>query len=174
MMITQHSYTFPCGPQIVLFPFLFGYCFDSSTPEFMECFFLSSSSLHGRHAQDLAPFLPLQLRAHHTVDSRSDRVTRLVQQHAGVVVEPDDGAVSPLRRVLGAHDDGVADVAALDFVGGRHARHAGGGGGAVFLNHGDDAITCKGNGQALIFSFKPSNTSEEEWKRVSDFVPIRA
>lgn len=106
----------------------------SPTPILLLC-------LHRGHGQNLAPLLPLQLRAHHAVDSSADGIARLVEQDAGVVVEAHDGAVAALSSVAGSDDDGVADVAALDLCGGRDACHAGGGGAALFLDDDDDAIT---------------------------------
>lgn len=97
--------------------------------------------LHGCHGQNLAPLLALQLSAHGAVDASADGITALVEQDAGVVVEAHDGAVAALRGVPGADDDGVADVAALDFGGGGDAGHAGGGGAALFLDDDDDAVT---------------------------------
>lgn len=97
--------------------------------------------LHGCHGQNLAPLLALQLSAHGAVNSSADGITALVEQDAGVVVEAHDGAVAALRGVPGADDDGVADVAALDFGGGGDAGHAGGGGAALFLDDDDDAVT---------------------------------
>lgn len=99
-------------------------------------------SLHRRHRQNLAPLLALQLSTDCAVDTRSDRVARLVEKDTGIVVELDDRAVSALRRISGSDDDGVADVTALDLVGGRDTSHATGGRASLLLNDGDDTVTC--------------------------------
>lgn len=72
--------------------------------------------MHRRHAQDLAPALPAQLGAHDAVDARADGVAGLVDQHAGVVVEPHDAAVGPLHLFPRPHHDRVPDVAPLHLV----------------------------------------------------------
>lgn len=99
------------------------------------------SCVHRRHGQDLAPLLPPQLGSNDAVDTRSDGVSGLVDQDAGVIVESDDASVAALHLGLGSDDDGVAHVAALDLVGGREAGHAVGVGTLVFLDDDDDAVT---------------------------------
>lgn len=107
---------------------------------------LPSLCLHGCHGQNLAPLLALQLGAHSAVDSSADGIARLVEQDAGVVIEAHDGAVTALRGVSCADDNGVADIAALDLGSGGDASHAGGGGAALFLDDDDDAVTWGGKG----------------------------
>ena len=51
-----------------------------------------------------------------TVHSRSDRVSGLVDQDAGVVVEFDNRPVRPLHLLPRADDNGVADVSSTDLV----------------------------------------------------------
>ena len=121
-------------------------CLLYTTIHIPSCSLSSSQtlSLHRSHRQNLAPLLALQLGAHSTVDAGSDRVTSLVEQHAGVVVEFDDRAVSSLGRVSGSDNDGVADVAALNLVGGRETSHATRGGTSLFLDDDDDTVTYWG------------------------------
>lgn len=73
--------------------------------------------MHRRQTQNLAPFHISQLLPHHTVQSTPNRLPVLVDQHARVVVEAHDTPVLALVHLLGAHDDGVPDVAAADLVG---------------------------------------------------------
>lgn len=84
-----------------------------------------------------------QLGAHDPADAGADGLAVLVDQYAGVVAERDDAAVLPLRVVLRAHHDGVADVATADFVGGGNGDAAAGFGTerALFLDDDDDAVT---------------------------------
>lgn len=103
--------------------------------------------MHRSHTQQLAPFLAAQLGAHNTIDTRPDGLAALVDEHAGVVVEAHAAAVAALQLVLGAHDDGVADVAALDLggVGGRRAAQAAlARGGALLLHDAHDAVADGG------------------------------
>jgi len=98
------------------------------------------SSVHRRHAQNLAPLLPPQLRTHDAVDPRADGVPGLVDQHAGVVVKLDDAPVAALRGVLGPHHHGVPDVASLDLVAGRHAGQSVGLAASLLLDDDDDSV----------------------------------
>lgn len=100
--------------------------------------------VHRSHTQDLAPLLPPQLRADDPVDARPDRLARLVDQNTRIVVEAQDASILPLDPVACAHDDGVADVAALDLVGGGGAGHARGVEGALLLDDADDAVADGG------------------------------
>jgi hypothetical protein len=79
--------------------------------------------MHRRHAQYLAPLLLPELGAHHSIDPRSYRVAGLVEEHASIVIEAHNGAIGSLCLVLGADDDGVSHIAALDFAGGRGGVH---------------------------------------------------
>lgn len=99
--------------------------------------------MHGGHAENLAPLPPPELGADDAVDTGADGVARLVDEDAGVVVELDDRAVGPLDLLPGPHDDGVADVAALDLVGRRRGAHAGIRRAALLLDDGYDAVTCR-------------------------------
>lgn len=102
---------------------------------------LRALCLHRGHGQDLAPLLALELSTYGTVDAGADGVSGLVEEDAGVIVESDDGSVATLGRVSGADDDGVADVTALDLVGGGNASHAGRGSTALFLDDDNDSVT---------------------------------
>lgn len=73
--------------------------------------------MHRRQAQNLTPPLPPQLLAHDPIHPASNRLPALVHQHARIVVEGNDAAVRSLVFFRRAHDDGVPDVAAPDFVG---------------------------------------------------------
>ena len=88
--------------------------------------FVSDLRLHRSHGQNLAPLLPLQLGAHDTIDARSHRITSLVEQHASIVVESDNGSIAALDGVFRADDNGVAHVTALDLGRSRDAGHASG------------------------------------------------
>lgn len=96
--------------------------------------------VHGGHGQDLAPLLAPQLLADDTVDTTANRVTRLVDQHAGVVVEPDHAAVLTADGVLSANDHGLTHVTTLDLGGGRQAHHARVGCAALLLHDHDNAV----------------------------------
>jgi len=100
--------------------------------------------VHGRHGQDLTPLLPPQLSANNTVDARTDRVASLVDQDAGVVVESDDAAVGARGLLLGADDNGVAHVTALDLVRGRRAGHTTITSAAVLLDDDNYPVTNAG------------------------------
>lgn len=120
--------------------------------------------LHGCHGQNLTPLLPPELGAHDAVDAGADGIAALVEKDTGIVAEADDGAVGALGRVLGADDDGVADVSSLDLVGGGHAGHARGGGGAVLLDDDDDAVTYAGG----LFGADDEGALDEGGARVVD------
>lgn len=106
-------------------------------------------SIGRSHTQNLAPPPPPQLSTHDAVHARSDRVAGLVDEHARVVVEADHAAVGPLHLFPRAHDDGVPDVPALDFVGGGGDAHAGVAGAPLFLDDGYDSVTCGRGSQRL-------------------------
>jgi hypothetical protein len=99
--------------------------------------------MHRRHTQDLGPLLPSQLSTDDAVDSRSDGVASLVDEHAGVVIEADDRAVRSLQLLLGPHDDGVADVSALDLVRSGGGPHTGVGGISLLLYDGYYSVACR-------------------------------
>lgn len=98
--------------------------------------------MSGGHAQDLAPFPPPQLGADDAVDARADGVAGLVDQDAGVVVEPHDAAVGSLHLLLGPHHDGVSDVASLHLVRGRGDAHACVTGASLLLYDGHETVAC--------------------------------
>lgn len=76
------------------------------------------SQMHRRQTQYLTPLLIPQLLAHHTIHPTPNRLAPLIDQHARVIVELHHAAVRALVLFCRADDDGVADVAAADFVGG--------------------------------------------------------
>jgi hypothetical protein len=51
-----------------------------------------------------------------TVQPRPNRLPRLTNQHARIIVEPHHAPVRPLPLLLRAHDHGMPYVAAPDFV----------------------------------------------------------
>ena len=106
--------------------------------------------MHRRQTQNLAPPShphspdPRQLLAYHPTQPRSYRLSTLVNQHASVVIEFHNTPIRPLVFLRRAHDDGVPDIAASDFIGGGDGGGAVGGGlgaeGALFLDYDDYAV----------------------------------
>ena len=108
----------------------------------IHCPFLSPSlHVHGSHGQNLAPLLAPQFLSHDAVDTRSNGITGLVEQDAGVIIELDLRTVAALHGVSCANNNGVSDVTASNFLGAGNAGHAGGGGGSVLLHNDDNAVT---------------------------------
>jgi len=97
--------------------------------------------LHGCHAENLAPLFLLQLLTHDAVDAGADGITRLVDQHAGIVVEPNDAAISSLDGLPGPDNDGVPDITTLD-LGTRSTGHALGTSTTLLLHNNDDPVAC--------------------------------
>src|SRR5919109_1951020 len=92
--------------------------------------FLIFTSEHLRsEGDDLHEPLVAQLAPDRTEDAGPPRLAVRLDQHGGVLVEPDVGAVRPPALLDGAHDDGLDHVAAL---------HAGAGDGV--LHRGDDRV----------------------------------
>ena len=75
--------------------------------------------MHRRQTQNLTPLHLLQLRSHNTIQPRTNWVSGLAYQNAGIIIELDDGAIWALQLLLCADHDSVADVTAAHFVGGR-------------------------------------------------------
>ena len=75
--------------------------------------------MHWSQTQDFAPLHLLQLGAHDAVQSGADWIARLGDQHTGIIVELDNAAIWASKLLLGAHNDGMANVTATDLVGGR-------------------------------------------------------
>lgn len=121
LILGQDGRTLNAGQMLVLYAFT-----DSIVhhivwfaPFSVPGFFVTALlSMHRRHTQNLAPLPPPQLSSYYSVHSGSDRVAGLADQHAGVVVKLDNGAVGSLDLLPCPHDDGVSDVTSLDFVGG--------------------------------------------------------
>ena len=111
---------------------------------FSYSFILPPLSLQRGHGEDSAPLLLAQLLADDAVDAGADGVARLVDENAGVVVEANNAAVAARHPLLGPHDDGLADVAALDLGRRRGGRHALGGGASLLLHDADNLVTCGG------------------------------
>lgn len=74
--------------------------------------------MHGRQTQYLAPLHLPQLTSNHTVQSRPDWLTSLVDKYAGIVVKLDHTTVWPLQFLGCSNDDGMTDVSSADFIGG--------------------------------------------------------
>src|SRR5690606_37965401 len=75
--------------------------------------FVAISQHLGRQADDLHEFPAAQLARHRTEDAGADRLALLVDQHRGVLIELDRGAVGPVQLLGRADDDGAMDVALL-------------------------------------------------------------
>ena len=75
-----------------------------------------SLQMHRRQTQNLAPPPAPQLLAHDPIHPRPDRLAPLPHQHHGVIIKTDHAPVGSLGFLCRAHDDGVSDVAASDFV----------------------------------------------------------
>src|SRR4051795_6199007 len=67
-----------------------------------------------RERDDLHVVAIAQLAGHRPEDARAARVARGVDDHGGVLVEGDVRAVLAPELLLGAHDDGLDDLALLD------------------------------------------------------------
>src|SRR4051794_4385016 len=67
-----------------------------------------------RERDDLHVVAIAQLAGHRPEDARAARVARGIDDHGGVLVEGDVGAVVAPELLLGAHDDGLDDLALLD------------------------------------------------------------
>src|SRR5688572_948051 len=96
--------------------------------------FLIFMSEHLRgEGDDLHEPLVAQLAPDRAEDAGPPRLAVRLDQHGGVLVEPDVGAIRPPALLDGAHDDGLDHVTAL---------HAGAGDGV--LHRGDDRVadTC--------------------------------
>ncbi|EAP76973.1 hypothetical protein ISM_01750 [Roseovarius nubinhibens ISM] len=75
-------------------------------------FSLAAISQHLRgERDDLHEVLRAKLTNHRAKDTRTDRLTCVVQDHGGVAVKTDGGAVFTTNLFGGAHDDGLTDVA---------------------------------------------------------------
>src|SRR5512134_2287322 len=66
---------------------------------------------------DLHELLLPQLAAHRAEDAGRARLALIGDQHRGVLVEPDVGAVAPLRLLGRPHDHRLGDLALLDLPG---------------------------------------------------------
>src|SRR5690606_29498908 len=60
-----------------------------------------------------------QFPGHGPKDAGPARVALLVDDHGGVLIEPDGGPVRPPGRLLGAHHYGLDHIALLDHAAGR-------------------------------------------------------
>src|SRR3954469_19392323 len=67
-----------------------------------------------RERDDLHVVAIAQLTGHRPEDARAARVARGIDDHGRVLVEGDVGAVVAPELLLGAHDDGLDDLALLD------------------------------------------------------------
>lgn len=75
-----------------------------------------------------------------TIQPRPNRLTRLIDKHASVVIKLDHAPIRPLNLLSRANDNGVSDVSSSDLVGDTAAA----GGfyrGPVLLDNDDDAVT---------------------------------
>lgn len=104
--------------------------------------------MHRRQTQNLTPLLVPQLLPHDAIHARPNGLPALVNQHTSIIIKPDHTAVRPLVLLRRAHDDGVPNVAAADFVGGADGDGAARFGAevALFLDNDDDAIAWEWGG----------------------------
>lgn len=89
--------------------------------------------MHRCQTQNLTPLLIPQLLPHNPIQSTPNRLPRLIDEHARIIIEPDDAPVLALHLLLRAHHNGVPDVAAPHFVGGGDGDGAPGFGAEVAL-----------------------------------------
>ena len=106
--------------------------------------------MHRRQTQYLTPLLIPQLPPHHTAHPTPNRLPALINQHTRIIIKSYYTPIRALQLLLRAHDDGVADVAAADLVGGGDgdgAPTAGfGAEGALFLDDDYDAVAWEEKG----------------------------
>src|SRR5579864_3502169 len=95
--------------------------------------FLSSQSSEpgslqhlGCEGDDLQEFLFAQLAGDRPEDARPDRLAGLVDEHGGVLVEADVGAILAAVLLAGAYDHRLHHFALLHLAVGRSFLHAGG------------------------------------------------
>ena len=86
---------------------------DSKNAFMPHCPFLY---VHGCQRQDLGPLLLSQFRSHDAADSGANGFPRLVDEHAGVVVELDYTAVWPLPLLCCPYHDCVSYIASSHLV----------------------------------------------------------
>src|SRR4051794_17161572 len=85
----------------------------TTTRSSVRIFAAISEHLRGER-DDLHEAAVAQLARHRAEDARAARVVLGVDDHRGVLVEGDVGAVLAPERLLGAHDDRLDDIALLD------------------------------------------------------------
>ena len=68
----------------------------------------------GSQTDDLPPSLHSQVCTDDPTDTRAQHLALVVEEHSGVVVEPDEAAVWPADGLARADDDSAADVALAD------------------------------------------------------------
>src|SRR5574338_375064 len=73
-----------------------------------------SSENFRRQGDDLHETLGPQLAGHRPEDAGSDRLQLVVEQHGGIAVELDQGAIGPAHALGGAHHHGAVDITLLD------------------------------------------------------------
>ena len=73
--------------------------------------------MHRRQTQNLTPLHLLQFRTNNTVQSGTDRISGLANQHTSIIIKLDNASIWALELLLCADNDGVADVTAAYFVG---------------------------------------------------------
>lgn len=106
------------------------YSFDSNAVHAMpvvcisQILFLSytapgSLQMYWSQTQYLAPLHLSQLCAYDAVQSRSNRFAGLVDEHAGIIVEPHHASIWSLELLLGPHDYRMTNVSSSHFIGRR-------------------------------------------------------
>ena len=92
----------------------------------------------GSQTNDLPPSLHSQICTDDPTDTRAQHLALVVEEHSGVVVEPDKAAVWPADGLARADDDSAADVALADL--GCRSRGLAGDGASAF-DDTDDLVT---------------------------------
>src|SRR5690349_4956645 len=87
---------------------------NTTTVSPLRILFMSQHLGSERH--DLHEPLGAQLARHGSEDARADRLELVGQQHRGVGIETQHGAIGAAHATLGAHDHGVVHLALLDLA----------------------------------------------------------
>lgn len=76
----------------------------------------SRLKVHRCKRQDLTPLVIPQLRSHNTVQSASDRLPTLVDEHTSIVVKAHNAAIRPLVLFLCPDHDRMSDISSSHLV----------------------------------------------------------
>src|ERR1700745_4151058 len=86
---------------------------------------LASPDFRGQR-YDFGKFLFAQFARHGSEDARAHRLVGVIDEHGGVVIKPDIGAITPAMFLARANDDGAHHLALLDVPLGRLFFHRSG------------------------------------------------